>query len=340
MEHRRAQEAERQLRRRREHELEADVEPFRSILLGLFFLSVGMLLNLGAIADRPFFVVGMAAALIVVKAIVITVMGLLFRMTWRSALGLGLLLSQGGEFGFVLFTQAQGSGLISSDTASLFGAIVTLSMVTTPFLMAATTKLREAPVDRDEKRAGPQDDGANALIVGYGRFGQTVAQMLIANDVPVTLIDTDVEMIDVADSFGAKVYFGDGTRLDVLRQAGADEAELILFCIDGDQITADMLHAVHDAFPRAAIYLRAFDRRAVVKLEHAPVCYIVREVLESAIKMARMALEAIDVDGEAIDRAEELYRTRDRERLRKQIETGDLRAASERIITQPPDAVG
>jgi glutathione-regulated potassium-efflux system protein KefB len=320
------------------HELEADVEPFRSILLGLFFLSVGMLLNLGAIAERPFFVVGMALALIVVKTLVITGMGLMFRMTWRSALGLGLLLSQGGEFGFVLFAQAQAGSLIAPETASLFAAIVTLSMITTPFLMGATKKLREAPVERDEQRAGPEDDGANALIVGYGRFGQTVAQMLIANDVPVTMIDTDVEMIDVAGDFGAKVYFGDGTRIDVLRQAGAEEAELILFCVDGDQITADMLHAVHDAFPRAAIYLRAFDRRAVVKLEHAPVCYIVREVLESAIKMARMALESLDVPQDAIDRAEDLYRTRDRERLRKQIETGDLRSARDRILTQPPNA--
>ena len=320
------------------HELEADVEPFRSILLGLFFLSVGMLLNLGAIADRPFFVAGMAVALIVVKAIVIMAMGLAFKMTWRSALGLGLLLSQGGEFGFVLFTQAQGTGLIDDKTASLFGAIVTLSMVTTPFLMGATRKLREAPVVRSDERPGPQDDGASALIVGYGRFGQTVAQMLIANDVPVTLIDTDVEMIDVAGEFGAKVYFGDGTRIDMLRQAGADEAELILFCIDGDQITADMLEAVHEAFPRATIYLRAYDRRAVVRLEHGPVRYIVREVLESAVKMARMALESLEVDAEAIDRAEDIYRSRDRERLRKQIETGDLRAAQDRMITQPADA--
>ena len=316
------------------HELEADVEPFRSILLGLFFLSVGMLLDLSAIAERPLFVVGMALALIVIKTGVIVALGLAFRMSWRAALGLGLLLSQGGEFGFVLFAQASDALLIDAKTASLFGAIVTLSMVTTPFLMMATRKLREAPVERAQKRDGPQPDGANALIVGYGRFGQTVAQMLIANNVPVTLIDTDVEMIDIAGEFGAKVYFGDGTRIDLLRQAGAAEAELILFCIDGDQISADMIEAVHEAFPKAEIYLRAYDRRAVIRLKQAPVRYIVREVLESAVKMARMALESIEVDGDDIDRAENLYRTRDRERLREQIETGDIRAARDRIITQ------
>ncbi len=317
------------------HELEADVEPFRSILLGLFFLAVGMLLDLGAIAERPLFVVGMAAMLIAVKTAVIVGIGLAFRMSWRSALALGLLLSQGGEFGFVLFAQAQSALLIEPETASLFGAIVTLSMATTPFLMAATRNLREAPIAKAEERDAPGSDGANAIVVGYGRFGQTVAQILIASDVPVTLIDTDIEMIDVASGFGAKVYFGDGTRIDLLRQAGADEAELILFCQDGDQLPAELIEAVHEAFPDAAIYVRAYDRRAVIGLRGTPANYIVREVMESAVKMARMALESLEVSAEEIDRAEDMYRARDRERLRKQIETGDISAARDRILTQP-----
>jgi monovalent cation:proton antiporter-2 (CPA2) family protein len=317
------------------HELEADVEPFRSILLGLFFLSVGMMLNLQAIAERPMFVAGMALMLIAVKTGVIFAVGLAFRMTWRSALALGVLLSQGGEFGFVLFAKAQQAYLIDPEAASLFGAIVTLSMATTPFLMAATRRFREAPVDREEDdREGPSSDGASALVVGYGRFGQTVAQMLNASNIPVTLIDTDIEMIDVAGGFGAKVYFGDGTRIDLLRQAGADDAELILFCIDGDQLTAEMVEAVHGAFPRAAIYVRSYDRRAMIRLSGTPAT-VVREVLESAMRMARMALERLEVSPEAIDRAEDMYRARDKERLNKQIETGDVRAARDRIITQP-----
>ncbi|MBC2664156.1 cation:proton antiporter [Novosphingobium flavum] len=317
------------------HELEADVEPFRSILLGLFFLAVGMLLDLSAIAARPLFVVGMAIVLIAVKAAVIFAIAMAARMPWRRALALGLLLSQGGEFGFVLFTQAQGALLIAPETVSLFGAVVTLSMATTPFLMAATRRLRTAPLEADAARKGPEADGANAIVVGYGRFGQTVAQMLIASDIPVTLIDTDVEMIDVAESFGAKVYFGDGTRIDLLRQAGADEAELILFCMDGDQLSPDLVESVHEAFPDAAIYIRAFDRRAVISLQGTPARYIVREVMESAIKMARLALEAVSVSGEAIERAEAMYRNRDRERLHKQIETGDVRSARDRILVQP-----
>ena len=316
------------------HELEADVEPFRSILIGLFFLTVGMMLNLNAIAERPAFVLGMALALIAVKTGVIFAVGIAFRMTWRSALALGVLLSQGGEFGFVLFAQAQAAHLIAPDAASLFGAVVTLSMATTPFLMAATKRFREAPVERAEERDGPSAEGANALIVGYGRFGQTVAQMLMASNIPVTLIDNDIEMIDVAGSYGAKVYFGDGTRLDLLRQAGADEAELILFCLDGDQISTEMVETVHKAFPRAAIYVRAYDRRAVVRLGGSPAT-VVREVLESATRMARLALEGLDVSQEDIDRAEDMFRARDRERLTRQIETGDIRAARDRIITRP-----
>jgi len=317
------------------HELEADVEPFRSILLGLFFLAVGMMLDLGAIAERPVFVFGMAAALIVTKAAAITALGLAFRMRWRSALALGLLLSQGGEFGFVLFAQARNALLISDEAASLFGAVVTLSMASTPFLMRLTQRVRTEPVRADEEREGPSDQTAGALVVGYGRFGQTVAQTLMAGGVTVTLIDTDVEMIDVAESFGAKVYFGDGTRLDMLRQAGAAEAELIMFCIDKDQIEPELVHGVHRAFPNAAIYVRGYDRRSVLKLSDTPAEYVVREVLESALRMARIALEKMGLSEQEIERAETVYRATDKERLSKQIAAGDIRAARESILTEP-----
>ncbi|MGZ3173192.1 MAG: cation:proton antiporter domain-containing protein [Croceibacterium sp.] len=314
------------------HEIEADVEPFRSILLGLFFLSVGMLLDLSVIAANPLFVIGMAIGLIALKTLVIGGLGLACRMRWREALALGLLLSQGGEFGFVLFTRAQQGMLITPGAASLFAAIVTLSMATTPFLMMATRRIRKQPKDR-EVREGPRADGANALVVGYGRFGQTVGQMLLAAGIPVTLIDTDTEMIDVAREFGAQVYFGDGTRLDLLRQAGAGEAELILFCLDGEQPDAELLRAVREAFPNAAIMVRAYDRRMLVALRDAPVDYVVREVMESAVQMARAALERIGDSEEDIDRVETFYRANDRERLDMQKEHGDIRAGRERTIT-------
>jgi len=310
------------------HELEADVEPFRSILLGLFFLAVGMMLDLPAIGERPLFVAGMALALIATKAAVIFAIGMAFRMPWRGSLALGLLLSQGGEFGFVLFAQAQNGFLIAPEAASLFGAIVTVSMATTPFLMGATRRFRAEPIVEDGTRDGPMADGANAIVVGYGRFGQTVGQMLGAQRIPVTLIDRDIEMIDVAGEFGAKVYYGDGTRLDLLRQAGAADAELILFCIDGDQLEAETLEAVCEAFPDASIYVRTYDRRALVKLKRSRVkAFVVREVMESAIKMARVAMRDLDISPSDIDRAEETYRSRDKERLTLQIEANDMTEA-------------
>lgn len=317
------------------HELEADIEPFRSILLGLFFLSVGMMLDLSAIAERPVFVLGMAAALIATKTIVITGLAMAFRMPWRQALGLGLLLSQGGEFGFVLFAQAQNALLIAPEAVSVFSAVVTLSMATTPFLMMFTKRFRADAVEVQGEREGPVSDGSNALIVGYGRFGQTVGQMLNAQGIAVTLIDTDIEMIDIAGQFGAKVYYGDGTRIDMLRQAGAGDAQLILFCLDGDKIEPELVEAVHESFPNASIFVRAYDRRALLKLKGTPATGVVREVLESAIVMARKAMAAVGVDIEEIERTEDLYRRRDRERLRIQHEAGSLVAAREAIIGDP-----
>lgn len=315
------------------HELEADVEPFRSILLGLFFLAVGMTLNLHAIAERPFFVVGMALALIAAKAAIIMGLGMLFGMRRRQAFALGVLLSQGGEFGFVLFAQAQSAMLIEGQAASIFGAIVTLSMATTPFLMMATKRLRTEPAPSVEGVEGPQHEGSNAVVVGYGRFGQTVAQMLLSQDIPVTIIDTDVEMIQTANDFGMKVYYGDGLRIDMLRQAGAAEAELVLFCNDGDKIDTEFLEAVHHAFPRATVFVRAYDRRSVIKMKGAPVGGVVRELLESAVMMARQAMQAVGVDQMEIDRTEAEYRRRDSARLDVQRETGDLRAGSDGMVT-------
>jgi CPA2 family monovalent cation:H+ antiporter-2/glutathione-regulated potassium-efflux system protein KefB len=256
-------------------------------------------------------------------------------MDWRGALSLGLLLSQGGEFGFVLFAQAQDALLIDPDAASLFGAIVTLSMATTPFLMLATRAIRKLPDKKLASRDGPKADGAQALVVGYGRFGQTVAQMLMAGGVSVTLIDSDVEMIDVAGGFGAKVYFGDGTRLDLLRQAGAADAGLIAFCIDRDQVDAELANAVHDAFPNAAVYVRGYDRRSVINLRDTRTNYVMREVMESAVAMARLALDNLGLGSDEIARAEDAFRANDRERMHAQLESGDVRALRERILTEP-----
>jgi glutathione-regulated potassium-efflux system protein KefB len=308
------------------HELELDIEPFRSILLGLFFVAVGMMLDLRAVAERPWFVIGMAAALIAVKAAVLFGLAKLFRMETRRAVKLGLLLSQGGEFAFVLFAAAQAALLIEPEAASLFSAIVTVSMATTPFLMKFNGWFdRRAQARGGEGLDGPDKSGdSSAIVVGYGRFGQTVAQMLMAKGVALTLIDSKASQIELSGEFGAKVFYGDGTRLDLLRAAGAETAKAILFCIDGDDLGPRKLEPILEAFPQAQVFMRAFDRRHLLKLRDLDLAGTYREVFESSVLMGREALLAFDVPEQEVQRVEAEFRRRDGSRLEAQSQDGDL----------------
>lgn len=317
------------------HELEADIDPFRSILLGLFFLAIGMMLDLHAIAARPFFVIGMAAALIATKAVLLFGLAKLFGMESRRAVKLGLLLSQGGEFGFVLFAAAQAAMLIEPEAASLFAAIVTVSMATTPFLMKYNDWLDRRSTRHDgDGLDGPElSQTTQAIVVGYGRFGQTVAQMLMAKGITVTLVDSKPAQIELAGSFGMKVYYGDGTRLDLLRLAGAADVKALLFCVDGPAMSARRLEPILEAFPQAAIFVRAYDRVHLIELGKVDLRYTVRELFESAVAMGREALTLFCVDEAEVNRVECEYRARDQERLVSQAVSGDLHALSERMFT-------
>ena len=313
------------------HELEGDVDPFRSILLGLFFLAVGMMLDLGTIAAQPALVVGLALSLILIKCLIISGLARVFGNNWPRSIRLGLLLSQAGEFGFVFFAQAAAAQLILPEAASLFGAVVTLSMLATPFLMRLTDWLERREVEGVKGLAGPEESPETSVVmVGYGRFGQTPAQMLMAKRIGVTLIDTDAEMIEAAERFGVKVYFGDGMRIDLLRLAGAETAKAILFCNDRDSgLDRAALKRVLEAFPQAAVLVRAFDRIHLMSFDGLDLAFAQREMFESAVKMGRAALEILGVDAEEIDRVDFEYRLRDCERLERQTETGDLRAGLE-----------
>jgi glutathione-regulated potassium-efflux system protein KefB len=309
------------------HELEVDVEPFRTILLGLFFLAVGMMVDLQAVAQRPVFVLSLAAAVVIVKAALIFGIARLFGVAWRQAVALGLLLSQGGEFGFVLFAQAEAARLVAPEAASLFGAIITVSMATTPFLMKLAGRLRPTEGARDDLDGPDVADQASVIVVGYGRFGQTVAQMLMAKSVKLTLIDSKPAQIDLSSQFDTKVYYGDGTRVDLLRQAGAAEARAIIFCIDGETLDAAMLGSITEHFPQAAVLVRAFDRRHLLRLDGIDLKAAVREVFESAVCMGRHALGTVGIEEKEIDRVEREYRRRDQLRLEMQSESGDISAA-------------
>ena len=310
------------------HELEADVEPFRSILLGLFFLSVGMLLDLRIVAMRPLFVVGIAAGVIVTKAIVIALINRGSGCRWTDSVRLGLLLSQAGEFGFVLFAQATTAQLITPEAASLFGAVVTLSMATTPFLMRFIDWTERREVKRHDLDGPELSPETSAIVVGYGRFGQTVAQMMQAKGIGVTLIDKKPSMIETAEEFGTKVYYGDGLRIDLLRTAGADTAKVIAFCNDneGGELSRTAVQAVLDAFPQAAVMVRAFDRRHMMELDGLDITFAERELFESAVAMGRAALKANGIAASEVDRVDREYRMRDCERLERQSATGDLHA--------------
>jgi monovalent cation:proton antiporter-2 (CPA2) family protein len=321
------------------NEIETDVEPFRSILLGLFFISVGMMLDLAVVAERPLFVVAVAAAVIVSKSILIAGLARLFGNNWPRSVRLGLLLSQAGEFGFVLFAQATAAGLVLPAAASLFGAVVTLSMATTPFLMRLTDWLERREERGGEGLEGPENSpDTAAIVVGYGRFGQTVAQMLMAKRIGVTLIDKNAAMIETAEEFGTKVYYGDGLRIELLRVAGADTAKIIAFCNDNKdgEITRASVKAVLEAFPHASVMVRAYDRRDLIELSSLDLALAERELFESAVVMGKAALRASGVGPAEIERVEREYRLRDCERLERQSESGDLHAGAERSFASGP----
>jgi voltage-gated potassium channel Kch len=207
-------------------------------------------------------------------------------------------------------------------------------MATTPFLMMFNDWLDRRGANRaGDGMEGPEHSGlTSAIVVGYGRFGQTVAQLLMAKGISLTLIDSKPSQIELAGTFGAKVYYGDGTRLDLLRLAGAGEARAILFCIDGD-LSARRLEPVLEAFPQAAVFVRAFDRVHLIDLAPLDIECTVREVYESAVMMGREALGAFGVDAEEAARVEQDYRARDLERLDSQTASGDLHSMKDRLYT-------
>jgi glutathione-regulated potassium-efflux system protein KefB len=311
------------------HELEADIDPFRSILLGLFFLAVGMMLDLDVIAAQPWLVVGLALALVMIKTAIIFGLGRVFGLTSSASIIMALLLSQGGEFGFVLFAAAQGAQLIEASAASLFGAIVTLSMASTPFLMMFATVLANRKSDRKDDLDGPEKAAqANVIIVGHGRFGQSVAQIMQAAGRSITIIDIKPEQIDRSGAFGRKIFYGDGTRIDLLHKAGAGDACAIMFCIDDRSLTAQTIIPVRETFPQAQIFVRAYDRAQMLNLMPEDSLYIVREVFESSIKLSGKALLSIGESKTNVEKVITEFRRRDGARLHEQFDSGNIRAGS------------
>jgi glutathione-regulated potassium-efflux system protein KefB len=313
------------------HQLEADVEPFRGILLGLFFLAVGMSLDLNVVAANWQGIALMVAAYMVVKGGAIFILARILKSNVADALERALLMAQGGEFAFVLFTTAAASGLISAEQQDIFSATVIISMVLTPLTLLG---LRALPAPQQSMEGVEAPDGlmGDVLVIGFGRFGQIVSQALLARGHKIATIDTDTDMIRAAATFGFKVYYGDGTRLDILRAAGIESVDMVVVAIDKKDQATRIAELVRDEFPLVKVMARAYDRGHAIELVKAGVEFQIREMFESALTLSGQALRVLGSTEDEIAELIEGVRERDRRRFSAQI-VGGLQAGRDLLLS-------
>jgi len=313
--------------------LEADIEPFRGVLLAIFFIAVGLSLQLQVLLDNVLFIIIAVPIIMAVKALIIYVLCRAARSSHNDAVRIAFLLPQGGEFGFVLFTTAAVAGLMSNSTASLLVAIVTLSMALTP-LGAALSKRMLSGEEHEELDEDFEGAGADVLMVGFSRFGQIAAQILLAGGRSVTVIDFSADRIRQASSFGFRIYFGDGTRKDVLRSAGIDRAKIVLVCTQKREITDKVVELIQADYPQTTLFVRSYDRIHSIELRNKGVDYELRETLESGLLFGRRTLEALGVaEVDAYEIGEDI-RKRDEARLVLQVSEG-LQAGQDLLFSKP-----
>lgn len=314
------------------HQIEADIEPFRGILLGLFFLSVGMALDLGVVARNWPVILGLVLALMMAKALCIYAVARLLGSGHAQALDRGVVMAQGGEFAFVLFAAAAGAGVIDVDINANFTAVVVLSMALTPLVVLVHRRFATSQVVSMEGVEEAEGLSGSVLMIGFGRFGQVASQSLLARDVDVTIIDNDVEMIRNAERFGFKIYYGDGTRLDVLHASGAATARAIAVCVNTAEEADRIVELVTHQFPRAKLLVRSFDREHSLRLIHAGVDFQIRETFESAVKFGQAALMELGADEDIARDIAEQIRERDAERFQLEMAGGSLRDGAHMVF--------
>ncbi|APG90164.1 monovalent cation:proton antiporter-2 (CPA2) family protein [Sinorhizobium americanum] len=298
------------------HELEADIEPFRGILQALFFMAVGLSLQLGVVAENYLLILIAVPLLMAVKSLVLYGLCRATGSHHNDAVRIGLLLPQGGEFGFVLFTAAAVAGVFTQGVASLLVAIVTLSMALTPVAALISRRLlREQDDMEDEIEEDFEGAGADVLMIGFSRFGQIAAQILLAGGRDVTIIDHSAARVRQAATFGFRIYFGDGTRLDVLRAAGIEKAKIVAVCTQKKEITDRIINLVQAEYPNARIFARSYDRLHTLELRAQGVEYELRETFESGLLFGRKTIEALGVNGEEAIAIMDDIRRRDEARL-------------------------
>lgn len=309
------------------HEIEADIEPFRGILLGLFFLAVGMSLDLNVVKNNWALILSAVLLLMFVKASMIYLIARLTKSPHSEALDRALLMAQGGEFAFVLFTAAMSAQVISAVERSNLTAIVVLSMILTPIIGILFKRFTQTTEQTSlENIRIAEGLSGKVLMIGFGRFGQVSSQLLLARGIDVTIIDNDIDMIQNAERFGFKIYYGDGSRLDILHASGADTAEAIVVCVDHKETTNKIVELVQHEFPMAKLLVRSYDREHALHLAKQNVDYMIRETFESAMLFGGAILEELGVDQGDVEEISQEIRERDKERFGTEIAADDVYA--------------
>ena len=306
------------------HELEADIEPFKGLLLGLFFISVGMSANLGLFRSEPLILLALTIAFLVIKIVAISAVGRLARLRGESAHRLGFALATGGEFAFVLFTLAARHRILDDRMADLLVLAVTLSMMLSPLMLIAHETLihrlapPEAPFDAIEEKQDNQ-----VIIAGFGRIGQIVARVLLVKGHSFTALDSSQTHVDFLRRFGNKVYYGDVSRLDLLRAAGAEKAQILVLALDDVDASVRTAELVHEQFPHMKIFARARNRQHAFALMDAGVTNVIRETYASSLEMAESVLEALGETAATSREAVRRFREHDERTLEAQYQVKD-----------------
>lgn len=312
------------------HQLQAEIEPFRGLLLGLFFLGVGMALDLTVVAGQWHWIGALVLALMLAKAGCVWLVARLCGSSGAVAAERAVLMAQGGEFAFVLYAAAAGSGLINARLHAQLTAVVVLSMALTPLAVLLHGRLRaRRPVADGQGLEGPQDQVGQALVIGFGRVGQVVSQALLARGTEVTIIDAAPDMIRAAQRFGLRIYYCDGTRLDVLRACGIAQVGLVVICVDDPARVDRVLEQVRVLAPQVPVVVRAWDRGHACRLLGAGVDAPVRETFESALRMGELALQALGDDAQQAAQVIARVRELDAQRLELELALTDPLAGSD-----------
>ncbi len=303
------------------HELEANIEPFKGLLLGLFFISVGMSADIGRIASEPVTVLAGVAGLMGVKAVVLYILGRLMGHTPEASRSLAASLCQGGEFAFVLFALAAGSQVMARDLVDLLVVVVTLSMAATPLALAAADivgrRLRRQEPAQHYDTIEPQE-AQPVIIAGFGRVGQMVGRILLGRGVPITALDIDPNQVETVRQFGRKVYYGDASRLDLLHAAGADQARLFVLAVDDVEKSLLIAETLKKHYPNLKVFARARNRFHAYRLMDIGVDYLIRETQLSSLQLAEELLRAVGTPAWQAKEIVERFKTHDEQLLRMQ----------------------